>query len=76
MTNSASAGKLLMEKSLVVAPRAKIESISLVNSSIRSKLGVTVPSMQVDFGWGAKSTLDRDAKKLVVHAMLMVSPSL
>lgn len=60
----------LMELTLATAPRVRIEEVRLANSTVRSQLDTISGRLTAGYGFDARTEIDEQHKKLVVHASL------
>jgi hypothetical protein len=66
MTKVDVATGLLMQYTIVVASRVRIEGIRLAQSFVRSKLKKVNSSMQVQYSFDAETSVDREAQRITV----------
>jgi len=60
----------LMDLTVALAPRTRIEEVRLANSTVRSQDSRMARPWKVDCTFTARTDIDQEAKKLVVHAFL------
>jgi hypothetical protein len=71
MTKVAKEHASLLELSLVLVPRARVEGIRLARSMIRSATNQVAGPKQVEYSFNATTNVVRDAKSIEVHAFLI-----
>ncbi len=73
MTETTHQHASLMDLTVAIVPRVRIEDIRLVNATVRSQLDQISGPLTASFGFDAITSIDQERKKLVVRASLMVS---